>query len=272
MEVLSNSSLNNPFGNQMDWWIESLGESTSLPPTPTSAGGSVAPKSATQGRVLAVDDNADMLAYVTRILTEGGYSVMTARDGLDALTKIREVVKSETSSMFDIIVSDVMMPRLDGRGLLSAIRKSEAPIKDIPVVFLSARAGEEEIGEGVALGADDYLVKPFSARELLTRVSARIELTRFRLSAAKREQVLREAAERANKAKDHFIAVLSHELRTPLTPALMIAEAGESDATLTEAHRQDMATIASNIRLEVQLISDLLDITKISYVACHVHE
>lgn len=97
-------------------------------------------------------------------------------------------------------------------------------------------------------------------------MSARIELTRFRLAAAKREQALREQAERASQSKDHFIAMLSHELRTPLTPALMIAEAGESDPTLPENVRQDMKTIASNIRLEVQLISDLLDLTKIRYI------
>lgn len=105
-----------------------------------------------------------------------------------------------------------MMPKLDGRGLLQAVRASDAPIKDIPVVFLSARAGEEEIGEGVALGADDYLVKPFSGRELVTRVNARIELTRFRLSAARREHALREQAERASQAKDHFIAVRKVEV------------------------------------------------------------
>lgn len=167
------------------------------------------------------------------------------------------------------------MPRMDGHALLQAMRgvggdgasndKVAAVLKETPVVVLSARAAEEEVGEGVTLGADDYLVKPFSARELLTRVAARIELRRVRAAAVRREQELREAAERADAAKERFIAVLSHELRTPLTPALMIAEAGEADETLSETVRRDMGIVASNIRLEVHLIADLLDITKIRY-------
>lgn len=106
---------------------------------------------------MCVDDNEDMLAYVARILSEGGYQVSTAKDGMDALTKLADI----SSKPVDLIVSDVMMPRLDGRGLLNAIRNSQPPLRDVPVIFLSARAGEEEMSEGVAMGADDYVQLSF---------------------------------------------------------------------------------------------------------------
>jgi signal transduction histidine kinase len=84
-----------------------------------------------------------------------------------------------------------------------------------------------------------------------------------------KERTLREEAEQASAVKDRFLAVLSHELRTPLTPALMLAEAGKLDNTLPATAREDFGTIAANIRLEVQLIGDLLDVTRIRYVTQH---
>ena len=82
----------------------------------------------------------------------------------------------------DLLITDVMMPRLDGFGLLRAVRKEEG-LRDIPVIMLSARAGEEAKLEGLDAEADDYLTKPFSARELLARVSANIKLSRLRRGA-----------------------------------------------------------------------------------------
>ena len=79
----------------------------------------------------------------------------------------------------DLVVSDVMMPILDGFGLLRALRADERT-RSIPVVMLSARAGEEARVEGLHAGADDYLIKPFSARELIARVRTQLELSRFR--------------------------------------------------------------------------------------------
>ena len=115
----------------------------------------------------------------------------------------------------------------------------------------------------IELGADDYLVKPFAVRDLLMRVAVRIQ----RATMTKKERALREEAEHSSAAKDRFLAVLSHELRTPLTPALMLAEAGKLDSTLPATAREDFGAIAANIRLEVQLIGDLLDVTRIRYGA-----
>jgi PAS domain S-box-containing protein len=122
-------------------------------------------------RILLVDDNADMRGYVRRLLART-CDVQTVSDGQEALEAIR-------ARRPDLILTDVMMPNLDGFGLLRAIR-SDAEMREIPVIMLSARAGEESRVEGLSAGADDYLVKPFSARELIARVGSLLELTRVR--------------------------------------------------------------------------------------------
>lgn len=122
-------------------------------------------------KILLADDNADMLDYVKRLLSQQ-YEVETVRDGKAALAVIRQ-------QRPDLVLSDVMMPELDGFELLRQLRADPAT-QDIPVILLSARAGEESRIEGLAAGADDYLVKPFSARELLARVEAVLKLMRLR--------------------------------------------------------------------------------------------
>ena len=126
--------------------------------------------SAARPRILIADDNADMRQYLARLLAEH-YEVETASDGQAAIDAARQRSPN-------LILSDVMMPVLDGFDLLKAIRTDETT-RSIPVVLLSARAGEESRVEGMEAGADDYLVKPFSARELLARISARLEIARL---------------------------------------------------------------------------------------------
>ena len=106
------------------------------------------------------------------------YDVEAVADGQAALAAVRAAAP-------DLVLSDVMMPRLDGFGLLRALR-ADADLRDIPVILLSARAGEEASVEGLDAGADDYLVKPFSARELLARVGANIALANLRREAFRR--------------------------------------------------------------------------------------
>ena len=131
------------------------------------------------GRVLVADDNADMRDYLRRLLADH-WEVEAVNNGADALAAIRR-------QRPDLVVSDVMMPGLDGFGLLHAIR-SDADLRDLQVILLSARAGEEATAEGLKSGADDYLVKPFSARDLLIRVAARLTASKAR--AAERRRLL----------------------------------------------------------------------------------
>jgi PAS domain S-box-containing protein len=127
-------------------------------------------------RILLADDNADMREYVRRLL-DGRYQVVAVGNGVAALEEIRKAA-------FDLVLTDVMMPELDGVGLLRAIR-SDRTTASLPVILLSARAGAESSVQGMEAGADDYLVKPFSARELLARVEAHLKLQSARRDAAK---------------------------------------------------------------------------------------
>ncbi len=122
-------------------------------------------------RILLADDNADMRAYVQRLLRPL-YEVEAVPDGEAALAAARRQAP-------DLIVSDVMMPAMNGFELVQHLRADDA-LRSTPVVLLSARAGEEARLEGAAQGADDYLTKPFSARELLARVALHLELARVR--------------------------------------------------------------------------------------------
>ncbi len=125
-----------------------------------------------RARVLIADDNTDMREYLTNLLRNSGYHVSEAVDGQQALEAIRADVP-------DLVISDVMMPELDGLQLVAALR-SEPRTAAVPILLLSARAGQEASIEGLQAGADDYLVKPFAAAELLARVRANIELARLR--------------------------------------------------------------------------------------------
>jgi PAS domain S-box-containing protein len=128
-------------------------------------------------RVLLADDNADMREYTRRLLGRL-YEVETVADGLAALNVARERAP-------DLVLTDVMMPGLDGFGLLRELRADER-LKTVPVILISARAGEESVASGLEAGADDYLVKPFSARELLARVDSALKLARVRREAQER--------------------------------------------------------------------------------------
>ena len=132
-------------------------------------------------RIVLADDNTDMRAYVRDLLAQH-YSIEAVADGAAALDAIR-------ARRPDLVLTDVMMPRLDGFGVLKALRTDEA-LRDIPVILLSARAGEESRIEGLDAGADDYLIKPFSARELLARVGALLELTRIRREETRVREIL----------------------------------------------------------------------------------
>jgi PAS domain S-box-containing protein len=128
-------------------------------------------------RVLLADDNADLREYARRLLADH-YDVEAVPDGAAALAAAR--VRRP-----DLVVTDIMMPKLDGFGLIAALRADES-LGDIPVIALSARAGEEARIEGLGRGADDYLTKPFSARELLVRCEALLRSARIRHEAEAR--------------------------------------------------------------------------------------
>jgi CheY-like chemotaxis protein/anti-sigma regulatory factor (Ser/Thr protein kinase) len=121
--------------------------------------------------VLVADDNADMRAYLARLLGDR-WRVSTAKNGEEALHLARRLRP-------DLVLADVMMPRLDGLALLQAIR-ADPGLAGTLVVLVTARAGQDAAVEGLLAGADDYIAKPFSARELVARVGGQIALARAR--------------------------------------------------------------------------------------------
>lgn len=147
-------------------------------------------KAQSRPRIVLADDNGDMREYVRRLLAQS-YDVEAVADGQAAL-------ESALGHPPDLVLADIMMPRLDGFGLIARLRSDERTAS-IPVVLLSARAGEESRLEGVTARADDYLVKPFTARELLARVENHLALSRMR----------RETEQRVRASEERFRALVA---------------------------------------------------------------
>lgn len=227
-------------------------------------------------RVLLADDNADMRHYVQRLLAPS-YEVQAVADGAAALAAAR-------ARPPDLLLADVMMPGLDGLALVRALR-AEPATRSLPVILLSARAGESPRIEGLDAGADDYLEKPFGARELLARVAARLEVTGLRRRAeadaraqatalerlnadnarllAQRAQLIDELRD-ADRRKDEFIATLSHELRNPLAPLRnglhVLRNGGAHDGSAQRIHEM----MERQLEHLVRLVDDLLEVSRIS--------
>ncbi len=147
-------------------------------------------------RIILADDNADLRDYLVRLLSPQ-YQVVAVADGVEALAAIRHQIP-------DLVLADIMMPNLDGLSLLQTLR-NDPQTREIPIILLSARAGEEARLEGIAAGADDYITKPFSARELIVRVEVTLKLAQMRREATKQEQALRLEAETAQKQVESIL-------------------------------------------------------------------
>ena len=222
--------------------------------------------------VLLADDNADMRDYVARLLSRQ-FAVRTVADGEEALAVLSDWTP-------DLVLSDVMMPKMDGFALLRALRTDER-WQSIPIILLSARAGEEARIEGVARGADDYLIKPFSARELVARVSAHIELSRLRKEAnfkiqeilrSQADELERQVAERTAKLRDTigeleaFSYSISHDMRAPLRSMQGYAKAllAEFGPKLDETGVHYLNRIWKNAERLDLLVRDVLAYSKVA--------
>ncbi len=147
------------------------GDQTAITHLPSIAAASNATPASDEALVVIADDNADMRDYLAHLLRTQ-YRVHTVCDGLQAVEAINNLQP-------DLVLADMMMPGLDGFGLLRAVR-SDPAVSGTPVILLSARAGEEARVEGLQAGADDYLVKPFTARELIARIATHVNMARLR--------------------------------------------------------------------------------------------
>ncbi|MBD2091295.1 response regulator [Microcoleus sp. FACHB-1515] len=198
--------------------------------------------SSASSRILLVDDNADMREYVKRLLSQR-WQVETAANGAIALEMIQQQLP-------DLVLTDVMMPTVDGFQLLKTLR-ADPITQSIPIILLSARAGEEATVEGLEAGADDYLIKPFSARELIARVETQLQMSRLRQELS------------ANRFKNEFLMTVTHELQSPLATILGWARFLQTKSLDPDKTAKALAAIERNATIEAKLVKDLLDVATI---------
>lgn len=135
-----------------------------------------------RGRILVVEDNIDLRRYLVDLLHSAGWETTAVPDAESAYPLVGD---------HDLVVADVMLPGSSGVDLVSRTRSSDGPSRWVPIVLLTARAGNDAVVEGLSAGADDYVTKPFAPRELLARISTHVELSFLR------KVVLQEANQRA---------------------------------------------------------------------------
>lgn len=210
--------------------------------------------------ILVIEDEALLRAEVEEWLKFEGYNAITAEDGIAGIEKALQHLP-------DLIVCDIMMPRLDGYGVLIEIR-SNHKTADTPFVFLTARAAHEDIRAGMNLGADDYLTKPFTRIDLLQAVKSRLDA-----AAARRSKINEEIEElRAALAKEHeqrlikgkLVGMFSHDFRNPLATilssiSLLRDYADRMDEKRRQAH---MNRVDASVRQLLHMLDDMLIITQ----------
>jgi PAS domain S-box-containing protein len=261
-----------PYIEELRSWIPQLRQEQLPAQTEPVAGparaDSAQPAELERARVLLADDNADMREYIARLLREH-WDVQVVSDGLAALAAAR-------SRTPDLVLADVLMPGLDGLGLLRELR-SDAGTSTIPVILLSARAGEEATVQGLQAGADDYLVKPFTGRELLARVQSNLELAHLRRRVERdirqmNEQLETRVSERTAELRElvaemeTFAYTVAHDLRAPLRSMHRFCHLlmEEYSGRLDEAGKDYARRIAhAASRMDV-LIQDLLAYSRVA--------
>jgi signal transduction histidine kinase len=194
-------------------------------------------------RVLVVEDQELLRIAIRDILELEGYTVLTANDGVEAL-EVMEKVRP------DLILADIMMPRMDGYTLYEQVRARPAWVP-IPFIFLTARAEKEDVIKGKALGAEDYITKPFDPQLLVVAVRAKLG----------RAQAIREVTEAEfDELKQQIINVLSHELRTPLTSVCGYTELALEEASTLQPDefQQFLVGIKRGADRLTRLVEDLL--------------
>lgn len=203
--------------------------------------------------VLIVDDTPANLQILAGLLGREGYHVCPVANGKLALNAAEKAPP-------DLILLDINMPEMNGYEVCRRL-KADSRLRDIPVIFITARTDLKDKVEGFALGGLDYITKPFEFEEVLMRVRTHLRLYRLQREMAQ----AREAAERASIAKDRFIAEMSHEFRTPLNVILGITDllSDQGFGPLNKKQAAYVNQIQQSGSHLLELVNDILDIAKI---------
>ncbi len=202
--------------------------------------------------IIVADDVVKNLKVIGAVLEDEGFEVAVATNGAEAV----EMVEEDPP---DLILLDVMMPEMDGFEACKIIKQNEK-IKDIPIIFLTARTETEDIVKGFRLGGVDYVTKPFKQDELLARIRTQLELKFSRDVIVKQNNELK----RLNLEKNEFLGIAAHDLKNPLGAIKGLVEVILSDPEMEESEKNEfLRYVESSTHYMIQLVSDLLDINKI---------
>jgi signal transduction histidine kinase len=193
-------------------------------------------------KILVVEDDAHLMEGIRDILELNGYQVLTAANGVKGLDVLQTLPQPP-----DLIVSDIMMPEMDGYEFFNAVRAHSHWIA-VPFIFLTAKGEREDIFKGKSLGAEDYVVKPFDADELIVAVDSRL----------KRHRELNQQRDKeVSGIKHNILNILNHEFRTPLTYVVAYADMLHRDAD--DLSSQDMRVFLRGINAGANRLRRLVE-------------
>ena len=199
-------------------------------------------------KVLVVDDNQDLRTFIADLLADD-YRVEMAQDGVEGLELARRWAP-------DLIVSDIMMPRMDGYEFTRQIRQDPS-LSQVPVILATAKSGGEAVAEGLEVGANDYLAKPFEIRELKARVAAQLRTRRLERNLSERESRL--------AAIGKMTSAIVHDLKNPLSAIIGFAEITRQDVLTgkgSEMVTQDLEPVISEANRLSRMIAEVLDFAR----------
>lgn len=219
-------------------------------------------------KILVIEDEELLRTEVAEWLFLEGYETATAADGVEG-------VEQATRVLPDLIVCDITMPRLDGYGVLLELRANPATMR-IPFVFVTARAAYDDVRQGMELGADDYITKPFSRLELLHAVQTRLAKQETQEQAHQQElrewqQAVEDERER-RLLKAKLVAMFSHDFRNPLAAILSSSSLlRKYSDRMDEARRlTHFDRIEASVKQLVQMLDDMLVVSRMESGALEV--
>lgn len=203
--------------------------------------------------ILLIDDQVYNLKLLSESLRQAGYRLTAASNGQQALQLMQKACP-------DLILCDIMMPEMNGYEFCEKIQQSEV-YKDIPLIFLTAKAESEDIVKGFACGGVDYIIKPFAEAELLARVQTHLQLKQARDRIAADAQRL----EALNNEKDELLNIAAHDLKSPLAAIAMVADviSMRQGQIAADKNLEYASMIAGESQRMLKIIGNLLDLNKI---------